>query len=304
MKKTQKKIFGLLGIALVAAMTIIAAALPNPGATAVSVHDTITIRVVGNAPDVNLTGIESGAIYTHPKHTINFTADDVDITTVTIKHIDRDNVEHVHVLGSYAFDYEPGSDVFDLDLNDPEYGYGEYTIIAIGEGFGGVNDTDIITFTYLPVYGTVVEDEDDGKTILELDYNPYDEDDDESDGEVAEIEINIYDENGNKIDDISPIFVTPPTTEVELPVDDLPSGTYKIEIIAYDKDGEELYKAYWTKTINEEIPVPDTGAFLRNLNISRVDYLLTGLLIFFSIGIFGFVFIAKKQRNTTRRRRK
>ena len=56
MKKTQKKAFGILGLLLVIVMTIFAAIIPGPGATALSsVTDVVEIRVVGTGPHVEFT---------------------------------------------------------------------------------------------------------------------------------------------------------------------------------------------------------------------------------------------------------
>ena len=63
MKKTQKKICGLLGLALVVTMTIIAAFLPGPGATAATsteTSDTITVTVIDSIPYATITNPKSG----------------------------------------------------------------------------------------------------------------------------------------------------------------------------------------------------------------------------------------------------
>ena len=59
MKKTHKKILGLFGLVLVVAVTVFAAFLPAPKTQAVdttTVTDTISVRVVGSTPVVNLSG--------------------------------------------------------------------------------------------------------------------------------------------------------------------------------------------------------------------------------------------------------
>ena len=56
MKKTKKRVLGLLGLVLVIITTIFAAFLPGPEASAeggiTSVTDTISVRVVGSVPDI------------------------------------------------------------------------------------------------------------------------------------------------------------------------------------------------------------------------------------------------------------
>ena len=63
MKKTKKRVLGLLGLGLVAVTTIFAASLPGPEAAAVetnSVTDTIVVRVVGKDPLLEITSDQDG----------------------------------------------------------------------------------------------------------------------------------------------------------------------------------------------------------------------------------------------------
>ena len=74
MKKTPKKVLGFLGLAFVAAMTIFAAALPNPEALAASssMTDTIIVRVIAGTPDVNIIKPSSGSVFVGPEHVVSF----------------------------------------------------------------------------------------------------------------------------------------------------------------------------------------------------------------------------------------
>ena len=44
-----------------------------------------------------------------------------------------------------------------------------------------------------------------------------------------------------------------------------------------------------------DVDVPDTGGLFAGLNISKSDYLITGLAIFFLTGITGLFFIIRKK---------
>ena len=46
---------------------------------------------------------------------------------------------------------------------------------------------------------------------------------------------------------------------------------------------------------DEDIVVPNTGGLFESLNISQSDYLITGLIIFFVVGVGGAIFIAKSK---------
>ena len=113
----------------------------------------------------------------------------------------------------------------------------------------------------------------------------------------------LYDENGNEVPGISPIIVASPEKMVEIPFADydLPSGKYTLVIVPYNNRGEALYRTitldfYYTAP---EIVVPDTantGGLFNNLNISRADYLITGIGLFVVIGLGSIVFISKRSR--------
>ncbi len=314
MKKTQKNLLGMFGLSIVVATTVFAACMPGPEASAAgSVTDTVTVRVVGDAPKVDITGVDSGSVITDGGQTIDVSYEVVDELKVDLKYTDKDGVEHtVPPIWDYFYDYQPGD--IPLDLNLIQYGYGEFTITATGYGPDGVTDEDIITFEYIPVAGTATPDDTTGNPIVDLDYVPGDGVDPNG---VEKIVITILDENGNPIAGIDPIIVDKPIDQVTLPFDEygLPDGNYIIELTALGIDGEELYKPYvinFEYKGNGEEPVvpetggdtgaPDTGGLFSGLNISNSDYLITGLLIFFTVGIGGAIFIVKRNQKSSKRR--
>ena len=84
MTKTKKKLLGLLGLFLVAATTTFAALIPLPEAEAVTINntDTISVRVVGNVPKVEFTGIESGTTFREPS--VQFGLNNENVTKVKV----------------------------------------------------------------------------------------------------------------------------------------------------------------------------------------------------------------------------
>lgn len=183
-----------------------------------------------------------------------------------------------------------------IDINASDYGYGKYVVRVRGEGYGDAYDEDLVMFYYLPVYAEIVEDEENDKYYVDLEYTA-DDGTPESEGEVTKIVLNVYDSDGNLVTELSPITVYPPTTRVEIPMagKGLPSGEYTIKVSAYNTAGEELYEPYVLKFYYEDIAVPDTGALFGSLNISKTDYLITGLLIFLSAAGLGIVFVMKNK---------
>lgn len=307
MKKTKKRVLGLLGLVLVVITTIFAAFLPSPEASAegsiTSVTDTISVRVVGSVPDILNVKPINGSVFIYPDQDLSFDYENVEYLTITIRYTDKDDVEHIIPLlekddPESFVDYIPGSYSTPLDLLAEDYGYGEYRVEIVGIGFNDVKDFETVEFALYPVVGEANE-ADDGKVYLDLQYDTENEN-------INTIGINIYDESGNLVNVLSPITVNAPDMRVELPFaeNNLPTGNYRIEITAYNAEGEALYKPYITYYYYEMIPVPNTGALFSNLNISRTDYLVTGLIIFFLAAILGIVFIVKGRSNKSRLNKK
>ena len=312
MKKTQKNLLGLFGLSLVVAVTAFAACLPGPGASAASsVTDTVIIRVVGSSPNVEVTGIESGSVITDGGQTIDIAYEAIDELKVDVKYTDKDGNESTFNIWDDYYNYVPGT--LPIDLNLIQYGYGEYEITVRGNASDGVYDEEIITFEYIPVAGTATSDEETGDPVIDLDFVPGDGVDPNG---VETIIVNVYDDEGNLIDELSGIVVNKDTGEITLPFGEsgLPDGNYTIELIALNADGDELYKPYIIEfeysTGGEEpvVPdsggtdVPDTGGLFGGLNISNTDYLVTGLLVFFTAGIGGAIFIVKRNQKSSKRR--
>lgn len=307
MKKTKKRVLGLLGLVLVIITTIFAAFLPGPEASAeggiTSVTDTISVRVVGSVPDILNVKPINGSVFIYPDQDLSFDYENVEYLTITIRYTDKDDVEHIIPLlekddPESFVDYIPGSYSTPLDLLAEDYGYGEYRVEIVGIGFNDVKDFETVEFALYPAVGEANE-ADDGKVYLDLQYDTKNEN-------INTIGINIYDENGNLVNVLSSITVNAPDMRVELPFaeNNLPTGNYRIEITAYNAEGEALYKPYIAYYYYEMIPVPNTGALFSNLNISRTDYLVTGLIIFFLAAILGIVFIVKGRSNKSRLNKK
>lgn len=311
MKKTQKKILGLLGLTAVGVTTFIAATLPGPEASATSsITDTITVRVVSSAPNVDVVEPKDGEVTSDAIQTLKI--DHENVKTITIKMVivgkDKDGNDLPPVTKTFDItsDGSPNTSSLEFNLTDPGYGYGEYTITITGQDASGVKDEETIKFTFLPVITDATPDEETGDAILDLDY-------DEENNDIDHFEIEIVDENGNVVAPSSPIVVRPPENKVTIPFSeyDLPAGKYIIATTAYDADGNALYTTYEIffiyKPTDEEpepVPVPNTGGLMQRLNISKSDYLITGLIIFSMVGIAGAVYIVRSKKTTTKGRRK
>lgn len=314
MKKTQKKIIGFTGLTFVIAMTIVAASLPNPGASALSsVTDTITVRVIGSSPSAEIVGPSSGSTFVTADHPLGVNYEYVESLNIVLKHTSSDGTQTTRILYDGTVEQETGSFDFDFGTIASELGFGEYEISVVGVGVDGAPiPGDNVSFLYIPVIANAEQDKDTGKTYLNLDYEPYTED---GNGKVSSLEINVFDQNGNLVDALSPIIVNAPTTRIEIPFSehDLESGKYRLDITALSINGDELYTPYITSAdyqseewsgedVIPDTNVPNTGGLFNSLNISKADYLITGALIFSIVGTSAFIFIAKRSKTTKRRK--
>ena len=85
MKKTQKKIVGAFGLSLVVGMTIFAATLPGPEASAINtVTDHLNVRVIEEGAEVKIVSPASGSVFSGPNQEIVVDYANVDEATITI----------------------------------------------------------------------------------------------------------------------------------------------------------------------------------------------------------------------------
>lgn len=287
MKKTKKKILGLAGLFLVAFMTVLALLLPDSGASALTTNpitDEVQVQVVGSEPDVTITSPGNDAVLVEPSQYFQFDFANVDTTSAEVQYTDASGNTHVYTIDTVDPHYDPttgSSPKYALELLGEGYGYGEYQLTVTGIGFDGAFDEDTVKFSFYPVYGEVFGPDDDNNYSLEVHY-------DEDNEDLDTIEINVYGPDGELITDLSPIRIKTPESEVDLPFGDLglPSGTYTVEIVALDKDGNRLFDPYdilisYTKKDDPEpVPAPDTGSFFGGINVSSADITITALVVF------------------------
>ncbi len=300
MRKTHKKILGFLSLGLVAAMTVFAATLPIPGAKAATstVTDVIKVTVIGSQIQVDIVEpLNNDVVFTRSSQQITVDQQHAKTVTITGVYTDEDGVDHPQfTIGSYS-----PTDVHDthsstISLND--HGYGTYTITATGVDESGVIDEDVKVFKYIPATADIDDSDEDGDIYIDLDYEP---------GVVCSADVNVY-LGGNLVAPPSPIHVEAPTTRVKIPVDGFATGDYTVITTAYNcpGEGEDPTPLPFPDTDTfhydeEDIPVPDTGGLFMGLNISKTDYLLTAIIVFFAFAILA-LFIVIKGRKTNKRR--
>ena len=235
MKNTKKRVFGLIGLAFIAAITVFAAFLPAPNAAAGSASTAIRLRVVGEVPNVMITdGPESVVpqsttpIVTTPNQSFTYINEKVDHIVVTLHYTDKDGNSQDVILDEYDSNYVAGGDTINLNLDD--YGYGNYIITVSGTGQYGA-DEDSIMFDYVPIDIDAEQPAIDENPIATYNYNA---------DKTASAELNVYTDDNQLIASISPIPVTIGEYTSTLPFaeNNLPKGYYKVEIVTYDEHGD------------------------------------------------------------------
>lgn len=299
MKKTHKNIFGLFGLFAVVATTIFATALPSPGTLAAtsSVTDKIVVRVLSTSPNVQIIKPKNGDVFVNPIQTIDYTYEKVENGVVTLIYTDLNGTTNSYIINSFTSADPQGSGSVTVDLSAANYGYGSYVIKLNGTSSAGLTDEDLVSFSYAPITVDTKDDPNTGEPTAYVEY-------DDNNTEIDTIEIEIYDQNGNLVNPSNPIIINRPnkTAILDFTTNNLPDGTYTIVAIAYDNSGNPIGRPAYATYDYTKVPIPDTsapttpdtGGLFNGLNISRSDYLISGLFVFFLVGLGGLYFIAKK----------
>lgn len=327
MKKTQKRIFGFFGLAVVVAMTFLAAIMPIPEASAADegMVDQLVIRVInedGN-PHVKITNPTDGAVIfaNSVDFTIDYNSTDKSFLDITYigQNEDGTDKEPVVMTDYAAFDlnFDAGIKTIPVDLTDyglQELGYGKFIFALRNIGIAGVEvPGEQISILHSPISVDVNGDEEkDGSVNVNVGFET-ETDPDTGDiipSTVDKIKIEVRDPDGNVVYD--PKYIDTKDLidkngnikDVNIPFGDFAdkTGDYKISVTAYDKDGNYLYTVSKTRYY-EVTPVPDTGMFFQNLNISKEDYLITGLIVFFIFAVVGFAIVFKNRKSSNTRKK-
>ena len=165
MKKTKRRVLGLLGLVLVAAMTFVAVTMPEHEAGAVStdtITDTVIVRVTGSVPNVFFTEPTSNVTTTKPIHNIGVAYENVSAIRIDYEHTGASGVPDSGTF--YTADglgYTPG-DITTL-VNLFNYGYGEIVLSSYGTGFDDTTTPfDSIAFMFLPVIASADQNDENG----------------------------------------------------------------------------------------------------------------------------------------------
>lgn len=183
----------------------------------------------------------------------------------------------------------------EIELNASDYGYGKYTVSVRGTGYDGVYDEDIVTFYYLPLTASYDVNPVTGEYAVKID---------EYSDDTASASIYLENELIGTLERAE--FES---GSVTFYLAGKPAGTYTVKVVARGENGETLYDQPFILTINykpSEVPdagAPDTGGLFQDLNISKEDYIITGIIVFFVLGVVAFSIVAKGRKGSSKKKR-
>lgn len=317
MKRTTKKALGLVGLATVAALTVIAAGIETPASamnTEASSDVEVEVYVIDEGQtNVNIISPKNDGQVANPVVPVEVYYGKVNTIKYSLTYTDEYGQSITIPLGeSTTPEYDSGVSKWSFNLSDFNLGYGTYILHIDAQGNGTASDS--VEFTYQPVVvtpatdgaSTVDEDgnivtSDNGQVDVKIEVSP---DEDPGYGEVY-----IYDEDGNRV-------TNPATGEpisIHFSSEDIASGrvsvnladyglingkSYTLVFRIYDASGSLI--GFDTVTIFFDVVIADVpntgGSVLAILNFSNSDFLVSSLIVFAVVSAGAFVLIKKSSR--------
>ncbi len=303
MQKTKKHFLGMVGLALVALLTLVAYGLPSPEASAAE-EGNVDVQVVVGEPNMNnrINAPRDGDIVVKPDLEISSSYSQASKIEYFLTYSNADGQEVRVPVGSFTPTENSGVNTFAVNL-DGYGGFNNYRLTSVAYGNNGAQREDTVAFAYraINVYYNGLNDNEDPQLKAEVNEK------------VDKIQIQVYDKDNNPVfvDENGvehPIIVDksaidPETGEllIDLPFKEygVPEGDYRAVVVTYDENDVILSidTVPFTYKLRGNTPeVPNTGSMLENLNISRLDYLLTGLIAFGAVAGFAIYLICRKNR--------
>lgn len=319
MKRKTKRLLGVFGLAVVIAMTAVACALPTPEAYAedVNTSDSMTIKVTVAGPGSKMTLVKpvNGEVVKSNIVPVSYTFQRMKSIATNLSCTGTDGNLIEKVIDPYEVpeaEADSGTRSFDLDLN--KWGVqadASCRVYLTGKSIDGKDVRDEgVAFEYRAIKVDMGDkDDEEGKPITDEKGDP--EVTIGISDEVYSLLLQVYDASGNAIFAQNgveePILVSRDMFNLEnntytlnLPMSKYgaKSGWYEFVAIAYGQDGKEVvsmnvYRFYYDAVTPN---VPGTGTVMENLNISRADYVITGLIAFGAVAAFGIYLVARKSR--------
>ncbi len=311
MQKTKKQILGIAGLAAVGIMTTIAYAMPAPGAAAIE-GSTVNVNVTIGEGDTRVAILNplDGSDFIDPDLEVKSSYEDSSKIEYYLTYTNDSGAEVQTNVETFTPSQQIGEHSFNLNL--APYGYRAFKLRAVAYGNGGTTREDTVSFNYRAIQANFDRGaKDNGDPILSVKAN----------SQVAKIRVQAYHKDGR------PLFVNADGQEEPLILDasaidpntgefiiDLPferygadTDEYTTVISAYNAADQMISMV--TLGVNYTVGgndggsgsttpnTPNTGSTLfSDLNISRLDYILTGLVAFGAVAGFAIYLVNRKNR--------
>lgn len=300
MKIARKHALGLGCLAIVGAITAFAFTLPT-GAVSVGGAVEIMVEVYSSNAETQINKPQDGEIFSEPKITFSETHSHAKSVSYYLTKLNPDGTvaSKVEITDQKIEGTDvSGTTTFDLDMND----YGGTGVYVFESKLIGVDDTthtDHVQFTYAAISAEDPTVSDSGAEVsYRVKYS----------SGVKSLTYQLFDEKNNAISEPITINTTDPEAGGYMDIDidvtnlDLKSGKYQILTVGHsEKDGAGQTIGTDLVSFNYTAPdspdVPDTGSLLAALNISRADYLITGIIGFTAISVAALFIVMKSKRN-------
>lgn len=323
MQKTKKQLLGFASLAAVGVMTAVACAMPAAAAEDIpasangDVNLTVTVRSGVNSARI-LSPLDR-SVTVNPVVPISYQYEE----TVNVKTYIEYRDKNGNIVRELVDDFSPaegqvvGNRSFDVNVTRFSDEEKDYKVVTVSTDQYGATNEDTVTFSYRAVSAEFEKQPaSNGDPIIDITVN----------SEVDQVLVYVYDKTGK------PLFVDKEGNEVPivlsrkdidpatgkitkiLPFGDAEAadGTYTAVVVARSDEGNTISmitidtdyaKVKPVTPVDPENPdepgtpdTPNTGFTIGDLNISRVDYLITGLIVFGMVSAFALFLVHRKSR--------
>ncbi len=309
MQIAKKQLLGFGGLALVVAMTAFATTLPTGAVSRASGDVEIVVQVYGINFETIINSPLDGEVYSTPEIDFSEMHSHAYKVEYTLEKVNPDGtVIESWDLDEYKVEGEDISGTTNFSLNLDDYGgTGIYVFRSVITSSEGTTKEDAVQFTYAAISAEQEDVKVSDKTVsFKVSYT----------SGIKSLTYKILDENGKVLSDRFVANTATPdkggqaTLSIDFTSLNLPTGDYTIYIEGYD-EADAAGNLIDTATVKFHyvapdqpvpvpVPVPDTpgtGSLLQALNISRADYLITGLIGFVAISVVALIAIRRSKRN-------
>lgn len=285
----KRKLLGILGLIVVAAMTI--AAYFTPAANAENGQTTITVTVSNpKQPDVEINNPANNSELAFK-----------DGITVDLGFKETEEIEVTVTYGSntetdtFTPSEETGNTTRTLNFAGLANYYGPVTITAKAKAEGAEDAVKTVTIELVTVTVEIKDPADNNDPKLKITPSR----------NVARVKIKVVDPANPDGDPL--IELEKPAEELEedvtLPFEanNIPDGDYRFIVESFDTSDEPFENPKGVNYSYEKSPaVPDTGRFAEKLNVSRTDYVIAIAATAAVTVILLIAFIFKRSRKNTK----